>query len=92
MPQVRARSLGANLGIIDGRGLRDGSTPNSLTSMISKSQEETEVSWRLEEWALEAEMGRLSLANGLRSLCAAKAAAWPDIHLRETGSSPVHEA
>ena len=32
----------------------------SGTSMISKSQEETEVSWRLEEWALEAGVERLS--------------------------------
>jgi hypothetical protein len=32
---------------------------NRVTSMISKSQEETEVSWHLEEWALEAEMRRL---------------------------------
>jgi hypothetical protein len=32
---------------------------NLGTSMISKSQEETEVSWHLEEWALEAEMRRL---------------------------------
>ena len=30
------------------------------TSMISKSQEETEISWRLEEWALEAGEGRIS--------------------------------
>ncbi len=33
---------------------------NLGTSMISKSQEETEVSWRLEEWALEAGVERLS--------------------------------
>ncbi len=30
------------------------------TSMISKSQEETEVSVRLEEWGLEAGVGRIS--------------------------------
>ena len=30
------------------------------TSMISKSQEETEVSWHLEEWGLEASEMRLS--------------------------------
>ena len=33
---------------------------NVGASMISKSQEETEVSWRLEEKALEAEMRWLS--------------------------------
>ena len=33
---------------------------NAGTSMISKSQEETEVSLRLEEWALEAGVERLN--------------------------------
>jgi hypothetical protein len=33
---------------------------NAGTSMISKSQEETEVSWRLDEWCLEASVLRLS--------------------------------
>jgi hypothetical protein len=33
---------------------------NAGTPMISKSQEETEVSWRLEEKALEASVQRLS--------------------------------
>jgi hypothetical protein len=37
-----------------------GQTGNVGTSMISKSQEETEVSWRLEEKALEAGIRRLS--------------------------------
>jgi hypothetical protein len=43
------------------------------TSMISKSQEETEVSYGLEEWALEAEMGgwpRLLISlSSLKSGC-----------------------
>ncbi len=33
---------------------------NPGTSMISKSQAETEVSVRLEEWGLEAGVGRIS--------------------------------
>jgi len=33
---------------------------NSGTSMISKSQEETEVSLHLEDWGLEAKVVRLS--------------------------------
>ena len=33
---------------------------NAGTSMISKSQEETEVCLRLEEWCLEAGVKRLS--------------------------------
>ena len=57
--------------------------------MISKSQEETEVSLHFEEETLEA--GTVRLANGLRSLIAAKAAAWPDIHLREPCAGTVHE-
>jgi hypothetical protein len=35
--------------------------------------------------------GADNLSNGVRSCAAAKAAAWPDIHLRETGAGPVHE-
>ena len=58
--------------------------------MISKSQEETEISERLEEKALFGDEA-VRLANNQRSFRAAKAAAWPDIHLRETGASPVHE-
>jgi len=34
--------------------------------MISKSQEETEVSWRLEEWALEAGVSRISWRTACR--------------------------
>jgi len=39
--------------------LANAGTANAGTSMISKSQEETEVSWHLEEKALEAGMLRL---------------------------------
>ncbi len=45
-----------------GREMREGKCGkgNAGTSMISKSQEETEVSVRLEEWGLEAGVGRIS--------------------------------
>jgi hypothetical protein len=58
--------------------------------MISKSQEETEVSWHLEESTRSGSVA-VKLANGVRSLSAAKVAAWPDIQLRALGVSPGHE-
>src|ERR1019366_10712616 len=48
--------------------------PRNLgTSMISKSQEETEVSWHLEESTRSGSVA-VKLANGVRSLSAAKVA------------------
>jgi hypothetical protein len=58
--------------------------------MISKSKEETEVSCHFEEYCLEAGVW-VKLANSQRSLLVAKAAAWPDIHLREPRARSVHE-
>ncbi len=59
--------------------------------MMSKSQEETEVLLTLGRVGFRSGRGADKLANGVRSCVAAKAAAWPDIHLREAGMSPVHE-
>jgi hypothetical protein len=48
---VRHCGVVASCMVIEARSEAEG---NAGTSMISKSQEETEVSWRLEEWCLEA--------------------------------------
>ncbi len=60
-----------------------------VTSMIGKSQGETEIPLDSVEWVLRAGG---SLCCGPRSLSKTNAmAAWPDIHLREQCRDTVHD-